>query len=155
MAGFKTYGSAERIINIVFPLYVSLQSVARIDMNGRFGGINLHFPSAFGIVYPCRRAGVITRVAESPCMIVAVYDFQLSVVVVDMLAESMRLGEIQRCTLYRPEFSGYTFLPVVRRKIGSIYPHRLVFHAAVQVARQVKKEWLHRLSTVGLSVVAS
>ena len=65
MAGLEAYRRTERVIDVLLAFHFSFQSVARVDMEGGFGGIDFHFASAFLIVYPGCGAGIVRITDEA------------------------------------------------------------------------------------------
>ena len=90
----------------------SVEEVAAIELNARFGGEHLHDASALGFVdHGCQFGLGCLSLVEHPVVVVAaavaeLLKLFLCVVVLDALADGNRSAEVHRCSLYVGNLSG-------------------------------------------------
>src|SRR5574344_283422 len=101
MLRFKTYGATIRIGYALLPFHFSIQEIAYIDLESRFGGIYFHSDTACGVAHTsCHLANVATRV-EHKVVVIAMTVFQLDVIGIDIFPDSLPGTEVEWSSTHR------------------------------------------------------
>lgn len=96
---FKSKAPSLPIFLPELPLLI-VDPVGRVELKARLGGIHFKRPSRGRIISPCCKPRITCRVIEYPVMVVTCPKTQLFVVQIDIPADFLRTGEIERSSLY-------------------------------------------------------
>lgn len=96
----------------------AIQKIAAVELNARFGRQDLQYASAGGFENLRGQLRVVAIAAfQNPIVIVTASEFELFVFLLDARADGGELGEIERSTADRAQFSGRNDCGIDGRKI--------------------------------------